>query len=125
MERGRTRRPYHGSVRSLADALALPGPERYQKAASLFGEYGDLHARAVTLGHLGDTRLSAGQPDLAGAAWQQALGLLDDLHHSGAEALRAKLSQLGADREPASRNRDRTGRAGRPARRTRGLANRR
>ncbi len=30
MERGRTTRPYYYSVRSLADALALPGPEREQ-----------------------------------------------------------------------------------------------
>ena len=30
MERGRTTRPYRRSVRSLADALALPGPQREQ-----------------------------------------------------------------------------------------------
>lgn len=32
MERGRTARPYRGSVQSLADALALPGPDREQLA---------------------------------------------------------------------------------------------
>ena len=46
---------------------------------------------------IGDTRLAAGQPDEARAAWEEALAILDDLRHPGAGQVRAKLAGLGAN----------------------------
>jgi hypothetical protein len=56
----------------------------------------DRWAQAETLGHIGDTRLGAGQPDEARAAWEEALAILDDLRHPGAGQVRARLAGLGA-----------------------------
>jgi len=50
--------------------------------------------QAETLGHIGDVRHAAGQPEEARAAWEEALAILDDLHHSDAVQVRAKLAGL-------------------------------
>jgi predicted negative regulator of RcsB-dependent stress response len=47
-------------------------------------------------GHIGDVRHAAGQPQAARAAWEEALAILDDLRHSDAIQVRAKLAGLGA-----------------------------
>src|SRR5690348_2118388 len=67
-----------------------------QRALGLYREIGDRWAQAETLGHIGDTRLAAGQPDEARAAWEEALAILDDLHHPDAGQVRARLAGLGA-----------------------------
>ena len=54
---------------------------------------------ATTLGHLADTLLAAGDPDAARRTWEQALAILDDLHHPDAADVRAKLRQLRQDRQ--------------------------
>jgi len=51
----------------------------------------DGYNQAGTLTRLGDLYQAAGQPDQARAVWQRALGILDDLHHPGAEAVRDRL----------------------------------
>jgi tetratricopeptide (TPR) repeat protein len=68
-----------------------------QRALGLYREIGDRWAQAETLGHIGDTRLAAGQPDEARAAWEEALAILDDLRHPGAGQVRATLAGLAAD----------------------------
>jgi hypothetical protein len=49
---------------------------------------------AETLGHLGDSHSAAGNPAQARAAWEEALAILDDLHHPDANQIRAKLKLL-------------------------------
>jgi hypothetical protein len=55
---------------------------------------------AIVLDHLGDTRHGAGDPRAARGAWQQALAILDDIHHPDAETIRAKLSRLPSPADP-------------------------
>jgi len=43
---------------------------------------------------LGDAHYARGDDQAARDAWQQALTILDDLHHPGANAVGAKLDQL-------------------------------
>jgi tetratricopeptide (TPR) repeat protein/transcriptional regulator with XRE-family HTH domain len=73
----------------LADAA-----ESYRQALRLYRELGNRYLEADTLVHLGDTHRAVGQPAGARAAWQQALDILDELEHSDARQVRAKLSQL-------------------------------
>jgi hypothetical protein len=54
----------------------------------------DLLAGAITLPHLGDIHRAMGNRHAAHDAWQQALTILDDLHHPDAEQVRAKLAGL-------------------------------
>ena len=63
----------------------------YQSALSLFRELGDRFNEADILTHLGDARHAAGEQQEARAAWKRALVILDDLHHSDADKVRAKL----------------------------------
>ena len=49
---------------------------------------------AGTLTHLCDTFLADGHPQAARNAWQQALAILDELHHQDGDAVRAKLRDL-------------------------------
>lgn len=51
--------------------------------------------QAILLSHLGDALATAGERRPAGDAWQQALDLLDELHHPDAAIVRAKLRGLG------------------------------
>jgi DNA-binding SARP family transcriptional activator/tetratricopeptide (TPR) repeat protein len=67
----------------------------YQQSISLFRQLGVRVSEAETLARLGDTRRAAGHPDAARDAWLRALEILDDLGHSGADEVRAKLRQLG------------------------------
>jgi tetratricopeptide (TPR) repeat protein/transcriptional regulator with XRE-family HTH domain len=72
---------------NLAEAAAC-----YQRALSLKRESGDRFSEAGTLTRLGDTLHAAGELTQARAAWQQALAILEDLQHSGAGQVRAKLT---------------------------------
>jgi tetratricopeptide (TPR) repeat protein len=65
----------------------------YQSALSLFRELGDRFNEAEILTHLGDALHAAGDQQEARAAWQQALVILDDLHHPDADQIRAKLGR--------------------------------
>jgi DNA-binding SARP family transcriptional activator/tetratricopeptide (TPR) repeat protein len=73
----------------------------YSRAYGLFRESGDRLYQAVTLGHLGDTRDAAGDSRQACDAWQQALEILDELHHPDAAQIRSKLRQPCGDSQEA------------------------
>jgi tetratricopeptide (TPR) repeat protein len=73
----------------------------YQRALSGFRELGDRFNEADALTHLGDTCLAADELWRARNAWQQALELLDDLHHPDADKVRAKLADTN---DHAARN---------------------
>jgi tetratricopeptide (TPR) repeat protein len=64
----------------------------YQRALGIFREDSDRMAEATTLTHLGDTRHAAGDTERAQEAWRQALAILEDLQHSDANEVRAKLA---------------------------------
>jgi tetratricopeptide (TPR) repeat protein len=63
----------------------------YIRAAGLFRQVGSRFDLADTLNSLGDTYHAAGEAAAARDAWQQALAILDDLHHLDAAGIRAKL----------------------------------
>ena len=67
-----------------------------QRALDLHRETGNRWGVAETLGHLGDARHAAGDPEVARTAWEEALAILDDMHHPDADQIRAKLGELGA-----------------------------
>ncbi|WP_198680765.1 AfsR/SARP family transcriptional regulator [Lentzea terrae] len=64
----------------------------YQRSLQVFRSLGDHYWTADVLIHLGDSHLAAGDPVEARAAWQEALGILEDLGHPHAEAARTRLS---------------------------------
>jgi len=68
----------------------------YGRALSIFRTVGDRWAEADTLTNVGDVRHAVGEPLHAREVWQQALAILDDLHHPDAAKIRAKLA--GVDR---------------------------
>jgi tetratricopeptide (TPR) repeat protein len=70
----------------------------YQRALRIFREVGARYNEADTLANIGDTRHESGNQAQARAAWQKALTILDDLKHADADQIRAKLTQLGAER---------------------------
>jgi tetratricopeptide (TPR) repeat protein len=76
---------YH--LGNLAEAVAC-----YQRALGPYQETGDLFQEADTLTRLGDTHHAAGELAQAREAWQQALAILEDLQHPGADQVRAKLA---------------------------------
>ena len=71
--------------------------ECYQRALDLHHETGDRSGQAETLGHIGDARYAAGHLRGARTAWEEALTILDDLHHPDARRVRGMLNELGAD----------------------------
>jgi hypothetical protein len=52
------------------------------------------HLPLPNLTHLGDTYHASGDPEAARHAWQQALEILDDMHHPDASDARTKLRIL-------------------------------
>jgi DNA-binding SARP family transcriptional activator/tetratricopeptide (TPR) repeat protein len=76
----------HHHLGQYAEAIACQ-----QQSLSLLTQLGDQHNRAEVLIHLGDTYLSAADPTAAGDAFRQALSILDDLQHPGADQVRAKM----------------------------------
>jgi tetratricopeptide (TPR) repeat protein len=66
----------------------------YQHALTRYRELGNRFYEADTLAHLGDTQHAANDLEAADKSWQQALGILENLHHPDADPLRTKLSQL-------------------------------
>jgi DNA-binding SARP family transcriptional activator/Tfp pilus assembly protein PilF len=68
--------------------------DHYQQAVDLFHDFGDRDSEAESWTSLGDTHLAADDPASAGAAWQHALAILDELGHPGAEQVRERLAKL-------------------------------
>ena len=64
----------------------------FRRSLGLFRELADRFNVAEVLTHLGDAYHAAGNPGQARDAWQQALAILDDLHHPDADQVRAKLA---------------------------------
>ncbi len=63
----------------------------FQQAIETFGNADDVHHRAQALTDLGDAHWAAGHAGPARRAWEQALAILDDLHHPEAEHVRTRL----------------------------------
>jgi tetratricopeptide (TPR) repeat protein len=72
----------------------------YEEALDLFRDLGDRYYEADTLTHLGDAWRAAGDEDVALQNWRDALGILDELSHPDAAAVRARLQPSGADPMP-------------------------
>ncbi|HEV2375265.1 MAG TPA: BTAD domain-containing putative transcriptional regulator [Streptosporangiaceae bacterium] len=66
----------------------------YQQALSRHREIGDRYSEAFTLNRLAVACRAAANPLAARGAWQEALAILDDLHHPDAEQIRANLAEL-------------------------------
>ncbi|MCI0688046.1 MAG: tetratricopeptide repeat protein [Sporichthyaceae bacterium] len=62
-----------------------------QQALAGYRALGDQFREAESLSHLGDVHRAAGQPDAARQCWQRSLAILDQLGHSTADGVRAKL----------------------------------
>ncbi|MER6279242.1 tetratricopeptide repeat protein [Streptomyces sp900105245] len=76
----------------------------YQVSLSLDRALGDRYREAHALAHLGDAHAALGRDEDAGALWEEALALFEDLHHPDAEPVRARLRTRaeGYAAEPAS-----------------------
>ena len=72
-----------GNLAKAADYL--------RRALGIFRDLGDRYEQAEILTHLGDVHQTAGEPLAAAHAWQQALDILDGLHHPDAAQVRARL----------------------------------
>jgi DNA-binding SARP family transcriptional activator/tetratricopeptide (TPR) repeat protein len=66
----------------------------YGRSLEKFRELGDRLSQAEVLTHLGETYLVSGRRKAAGDVWREALRLLEDLGHSDADQIRAKLHSL-------------------------------
>jgi tetratricopeptide (TPR) repeat protein len=78
----------HHHLGSLPQAIGY-----HRQALELDRQLGDHYTEADTLTRLGDAYEAAAEPDAAKDAWRQALAILDDLHHSDAAHVRAKLGK--------------------------------
>jgi tetratricopeptide (TPR) repeat protein/transcriptional regulator with XRE-family HTH domain len=67
----------------------------YQRAIELCRTLKNRYYEAFSLSHLGDTHSAAGDPDAAHRQWWLAVEILDELGHSEANQVRAKLHDLG------------------------------
>jgi tetratricopeptide (TPR) repeat protein len=68
----------------------------YHQALPAYADAGDRYLRAQTLIHLGETHQANGHHQATLDSWQQAVAILDDLHHPDAVPIRAKLHALAA-----------------------------
>jgi DNA-binding SARP family transcriptional activator/tetratricopeptide (TPR) repeat protein len=66
----------------------------YQRALALFRDIGDRFNEADVLARLGDTQHAHGELEAASSFWRDALGILDELGHTDADQIRAKLHDL-------------------------------
>jgi DNA-binding SARP family transcriptional activator/tetratricopeptide (TPR) repeat protein len=66
----------------------------FHAARALFREFGFPYREAVVSNFLGDAHDAMGDAELARAAWQHALDVLDQLGHQDAEEIRQKLKQV-------------------------------
>jgi DNA-binding SARP family transcriptional activator/Tfp pilus assembly protein PilF len=74
----------------------------YQRALAGFSERADRYNRAQTLNHLGNAHDSAGDLAAAGSAWTEALSILDELGHPGADEVRDRLDGLSKHNPPST-----------------------
>jgi tetratricopeptide (TPR) repeat protein len=72
----------------------------YQRAADLYKDTGDRYYEALARVYLGDTYCASGHLAAARRAWQDALTLLDQLHHPDADQVRTRLNDHLGDLSP-------------------------
>jgi DNA-binding SARP family transcriptional activator len=82
----------HYHLGNHAEAAAF-----YRRALRLHEQNDAPAQRAETLTYMGDALHAAGSPQAARAAWQEALSILDRLHHSDAEQVRVRLGSARMD----------------------------
>ncbi|HLH58167.1 MAG TPA: tetratricopeptide repeat protein, partial [Streptosporangiaceae bacterium] len=73
----------------------------YQYTADLSVQLGDRYMEAIASTSLGDTYYATGDLTAARAAWLRGLEMYDQLRHTDAEAVRAKLRALESERDVA------------------------
>lgn len=71
----------------------------YRRALDHFHAIGDRHNGATALDHLGDAYLAAGDLLKARDAWQESFDVFDELDHTDADRVRAKLAEVPQDPE--------------------------
>jgi len=76
----------HRHLREYGEAIGC-----FQRAAQLFQAIGDRYFAAGTLVRIGDTHDACADRAAARSAWHEALTIFEELHHSDAERVRAKL----------------------------------
>jgi tetratricopeptide (TPR) repeat protein len=81
----------HHGLGHQAEAVAC-----YGRAIDLLREVGERHLEALSLTSLGDIQYRAGNGRAARDAWQEALGIIDDLRLPEADPLRVKLATAEA-----------------------------
>jgi tetratricopeptide (TPR) repeat protein len=65
-----------------------------RRAARMIKEVRAPYWQVDVLVHLGDACQAGGEPEQCRHAWQEALAIMDDLHHPDADQVRAKLAGL-------------------------------
>jgi tetratricopeptide (TPR) repeat protein len=76
----------HHHLAQYSDAITC-----YERALALDREFGDQYGETEILGHLGDTRMAAGDTEAAQLAWRNALEIAGRIDHPAIEELRRKL----------------------------------
>jgi tetratricopeptide (TPR) repeat protein len=79
----------HQYLEQYAEAIG-----RYEQSVELWRDLGDRYNEADVLSRLGDVRLATGDREGARNEWEQALGIFEDLKHSDAVLVGAKLTAL-------------------------------
>lgn len=69
-------------------------PTRRAPAATTAAAVMQPHHKAVTLAYAGDAHRDGGDLAAARQNWEQALAILDDLHHPDADTIRARLAHV-------------------------------
>jgi DNA-binding SARP family transcriptional activator/tetratricopeptide (TPR) repeat protein len=70
----------------------------YKRALTLYRQLGDRYNQSQTLVYQGEAHWAAGSPSVAGDVWQQALAILEEMHHPEVGQVRSRLDDLAAAR---------------------------
>jgi len=70
----------------------------YHRALMLYRQLGDRYNQSQTLVYLGEAHRASGSPAAAADVWQQALAILEEMHHPEVGQVRARLDDLAASR---------------------------
>ena len=68
----------------------------YHRALTLYRQLGDRYNQSQTLVYLGEAHRASGSQAAAGDVWQQALAILEEMHHPEVGQLRSRLDDLAA-----------------------------
>jgi tetratricopeptide (TPR) repeat protein len=70
----------------------------YHRALTLYRQLGDRYNQSQTLVYLGEAHQASGSSSAAGDVWQQALAILEEMHHPEVGQVRSRLDDLAASR---------------------------